>query len=400
MINTEIVKRNDFLAEVLGEEMVEGSITKGDQIDAKKNFEIWLTTLEDQKRKKTIADGIAVFEKTAEHVDEYVTARTNLHESLTNITKLGEGKFLYNMYVAITGVDKAPRNSPEDARWGLFVKAYLKRWGFTRSVVYARFLAYKDTLALVTTTAPTLTTEAVVKLADQIATLPKVTPSPGKPAGKLTDAIKKTIAAASKKSEKSGLDLNDAKAIQELADAFGKLKPSSSQAAHDKKEVLMGLHNDTMKGILRVCKATESGFEHGNVERVVNDFIGGLLKGLGYTETSVSFEVKAELDDDWYTWKGIIPKTKTTAGTPPPPVAYSAHGFYIVVSTEDKHKSERYRVYQRVEGKEDKFQKPFRKEEQAKEYIAKCEELEAKADQTKPATGNNDDQATGTSAGA
>jgi hypothetical protein len=48
--NTEIVKRNDYLAEVLGEEMVEGDITRGDQTLAKKNFETWLTTLGDQKR--------------------------------------------------------------------------------------------------------------------------------------------------------------------------------------------------------------------------------------------------------------------------------------------------------------------------------------------------------------
>jgi hypothetical protein len=303
------------------------------------------------------------------------------------------------MYRAITGVDKAKRNSPEDARWSLFINGYLKRWGFTRSVVYTRFAGYRDTLELVTTEAPQLTSEAVIKLADHIATL-NVTPSPDKPAGKLTDAIKTTIAAAAKKSEKSGLDLNDTKAIQELAEAFGKLKPSSSSVAHTKKEVLMELHNDTMRGILRACKATESGCGHGNVERVMNDFIGALLKGLGYTETSVTFDVKGVIDNDWKTWDEIIPRSKTMGeGTVP---ARSAHGFYIKVSTEDKHKSEPYRVYLHVEGHNDQFQKSFRTEAKAKAYIVEREAnaaaddaAKAKAKEDKPAT-----KAEGATAGA
>jgi hypothetical protein len=359
----EIVKRNDYLTKEFGEEMEVGDITKGDQIDAKKKFQSWFTTLTDQKRKTTIAEGISVLEETGQHVEEYLTAKNNLQGSLDKMTKLGEGKFLYGMYVAITGVSHAKRNTPEDARWSLFINGYLKHWGFTRSVVYSRFAAYRDTLALVASNAPQLTSEAIVKVAEQIATF-KVTPSTGKPAGKLTDAVTNTISAAA---NKPGLNLSDAKGIQTLISSLDNLKPSTTQTVHTKMEILMELYNDTMRGILRACKATEPGFEHGNVERVMNDFMSYLLKGLNY-EGSVTFKVAGEMDKEWKAWDEIVPRSKTIGEDTAP--MRSEHGFYIKVSTEERHKSEPYRVYQHVEGRRnDQFCNGFRKEKEANKYI-------------------------------
>jgi hypothetical protein len=314
----DIIKRTEYL-DALGKDL-EPDVSLAEQDNAKKVFDAWLEKLDDQKRKKTIADGISHLLTTAQQVEDYLTARDTLHKSLT---KIGEGKFLLDMYVAITGTEKTKRNSPEEKRWSLFLTGYLMRTGITRSVSYERFTAWRNTMQMVNDTSPAITPETAKRIGDVILAAPalaKIAPSPEQPLGKLTEAVKEVINITAKKS-----DLNTDLGIKQLTDALDKLQPSSGSVAHTKKEILQTLHNDTMRGIYRACKATESGFEHGNVERVMNDFVGILLKGLGYTETSVSFDVAGEIDKGWSMWSEIIPKTKQTKQPEPPP-EYSAHG--------------------------------------------------------------------------
>jgi hypothetical protein len=363
----DIVKRTEYL-DALGKDL-EPDVSLAEQDNAKKGFDAWLEKLDDQKRKKTITDGISLLLTTAQQVEDYLTARDSLHKSLT---KLGEGKFLLGMYVAITETEKAKRNSPEDKRWSLFLTGYLVRTGLTRSVSYKRFTAWRNTMQMASDASPTITPETAKRIGDVILGAPalaKIAPSPEQPLGRMTDAVKEVINITAKNS-----DLNSDFGIKQLTDALNKLQPSSGSVAHTKKEILQTLHNDTLRGIYRACKATEPGFEHGNVERVVNDFVNHLLNGLGYAVgTEVKFKVADELDNGWNTWSEIIPNTKQTKQSEAPP-EYSAHGLYIRVSTEDRHSSEKYRVYLHEEGKADQLQKPFRKEQEAKKFIAQREQ--------------------------
>jgi hypothetical protein len=155
-------------------------------------------------------------------------------------------------------------------------------------------------------------------------------------------------------------------------------------------------------------KDSEPSYDHACVERVMNSFIGILLKGLGYSEASVTFDVAPTLDKGFETWEDMIPmQPKHAKALPMQPTAPSAHGFYIQQSTEEKHKSEPFGVFRRVEGvKKDGFQTRYRRLKDAQKFIDRKEEMLCKQEES--AKSNNaakpkaaqPEKGKGTSAGA